>query len=513
MTAKKKKDKAVDTSKLLHVKALEYVNDGVMILDSQGHVVYADPSMVRMLGTPAEELRDAPERISEHLNFQGGLSLKKVLEAVKKEGQWSGEATCATADKHAVLLDVSCQRLDDTEDKSMGVIMVARDVTRERTLEQQVVQSQQMELVENLSIGIAHEFRNLLTVMLAYATLLQEETKGMPCQQDVTNLMETVERANELTKRMLSITRRTAPSIEPVDVQKILDDVVAVLHKSLPEEVTFYSPENLSLPQISADAAILYRAILNLCLNARDAMPNGGTITIEADRVHVEKEDLENMPDRTPGDYVTLAVTDTGDGMPMDVKKRIFEPFFSTKKHGTGLGLSVVQHSLAAMGGWITVYSEEGLGSCFRLYIPVAKFKEEKPKKKADETAIMGGSETIMVVDDDPLALNAARRSLERSGYTVLSATGGENAVAIFKQNCDDIDLVLLDVVMPYMNGEEVYQELARIQPGVKVIAVSGFSPKSAERLLRAEGVSFLAKPYTRAALCKEIRSCLGRPS
>ncbi|MBN1269219.1 MAG: response regulator [Kiritimatiellae bacterium] len=502
------KHKPIDATKLLQAKALEYVSDGVMILDPQGHVVYADPSMERMLGLAAADMRAHPDRIGHRLNFRSGLALNDVLAELDEKAAWTGEATCLSADEHAVLLDVTAQRLENSEGESMGAILVARDVTRERTLETQVVQSQQMELVENLSIGIAHEFRNLLTVMLAYATLLKDETKGQACQQDAGNLMETIERANDLTKRLLAITRRASPRIEPVDVQKVIDDVVAVLQKSMPREIELGAPHDASVPPISADAAILYRALLNLCLNACEAMPKGGRISIEVDTVKVEQEDMDNWPDRLPGEYVTMAVTDTGEGMSMEVRKRIFEPFFTTKQHGTGLGLSVVQHSLASMGGWITVYSEPNLGSCFRLYIPVCK-AAGRPAA-VEDTTLVEGAGTILAVDDDPLALNVARRCLEKAGYTVLSASSGEKAVATYRQHGQDIDLVLLDVVMPYMNGEEVYREIAKIRPDVKVLAVSGFTPKSAERLLQVPHIRFLGKPYTRGQLCREVRRMIG---
>lgn len=498
------KSKPMDATKFLQAKALEYVSDGVMIVDADGEVVYADPSMERMVGMSAAEMRKHPDRLAQRLNFRGGLAWKDVLAELDAKKAWRGEATCLSAEERAVLLEISGERLENSEGACLGAIFVARDVTRERTLETQVLQSQQMELVENLSIGLAHEFRNLLTVMMAYATLLRDETKGMPCHADATNLIETIERANDLTKRLLAITRRASPRIEPVDVQKVIDDVVATLKKTLPQEIELCAPEHLELPPVSADAAILYRAILNLCLNARDAMPKGGRLTIEADRVKVEQEDMENWPDRLPGEYVTIAVTDTGEGMSVEIRKRIFEPFFTTKKHGTGLGLSVVQHSLAAMGGWVTVYSEPNMGSCFRLYIPVAKGAAKTAV--AEDTTVAEGAGTILVVDDDPLALNVARRCLERAGYTVLSASGGEKALALFRQHGQDIDLVVLDVVMPYLSGEEVYREMAKMRPDVKVLAVSGFTPKAAERLLQAPSVRFLAKPYTRAQLCREVR-------
>lgn len=491
----------------LKAQALEYINDGVMIVDRTGHIMYADPSMRRIMSYEGSEVPDAGE-VAERIQFAGGLHFDDILERVAEGGSWKGEASALSPDGHAVVMEVVARRLQDGQGRGMGAVIVARDVTKERMLEKQVIQSQQMELVENLSIGIAHEFKNLLTVILAYAAIVEERTVGMPVRDEVRGIIETVERANELTKRLLSLTRRNAPSREPVDVRRLLSDVVGVLQKTLPRNIRLYAPEGVELPFIAADSAILYRALLNLCLNARDAMPEGGTITIEADVVDLRSEDLASHEGRKPGRYVALSVTDTGVGMSEDVRRRIFEPFFTTKKNGTGLGLSVVQHTIHAMGGWVTVYSEEGVGTCFRLYIPVAGGESSADSTTADGE-ISSHGETILVVDDDTLALSVACRCLERLGYRVIEAAGGEEALNAYRVRHDEIDLVVLDIVMPFMNGEEVYREMVKIDPEVRCLAVSGFAPRTAQELFRQPGVSFLSKPYTCGALGRAVRACL----
>ena len=195
--------------------------------------------------------------------------------------------------------------------------------------------------------------------------------------------------------------------------------------------------------------------------------------------------------------------------MTPEVKQHIFEPFFTTKKAGTGLGLSVVQHTIRAMGGWVTVYSEMNLGACFRLYLPTTKEESSLAVEERDVEPIPGGTETILVVDDDPLALNITRRLLHKSGYTVWTAAGGEEAIDTYKQHAAKIDIVLLDVVMPYVNGEEVYRELTRINPKIAILVVSGFTAKTAERLLKVSGARFLSKPFNRQKLAIEVRAIL----
>ena len=493
----------------LSLQALDFINDGVMIADLQGKIIYADPAMGRMLGVnPAMMIKQFVELEGRFL-FQGGLSFKDIMEAAERESPWSGEATCISDDNHAQLLDVRVSILNDSAGGRLGSMIVARDVTRERSLEKQVIQSQQMELVENLSIGIAHEFKNLLTVIMAYASLLQDQMAGQPFRKDISKILDAAQTANELTGRLLSVTRHSAPRLENVDIWQVLNDVVAMLKKTLPRNIALFSPEKTSLPKVHTDPVMLYRALLNLCLNARDAMSDGGNLSIEVDIVKVEREDLDRWPDRLPGSYITVSITDTGHGMTPEVKQHIFEPFFTTKKNGTGLGLSVVQHTIRAMGGWVTVYSELNLGACFRLYLPTTKEESPLAIEERDVEPIPGGTETILVVDDDPLALNITRRLLHKSGYTVWTAAGGEEAIDTYKQHAAKIDIVLLDVVMPYVNGEEVYRELTRINPKVAILVVSGFTAKTAERLLKVSGARFLSKPFSRQKLAIEVRAIL----
>lgn len=497
--------------KSLPLKALDFINDGVLVADTTGKIIYADPAVGRMLGLAPSAMLDQQIELDGRLQFQGGLSFADILRVAEKEEQWVGEAIGLSEDNRALLLEVRVRPLKEANGQRFGIIIVARDVTRERSLEKQVIQSQQMELVENLSIGIAHEFKNLLTVIMAYASLLQDQMAGQPFQKDIAKILEAAQMANELTTRLLSVTRHTTPRIENVDVQSVLNDVVSVLRKTLPRNINLYAPEKTSVPRVHTDPVVLYRALLNLCLNARDAMPEGGNLSIEVDLVHVEQEDLERWPERTPGSYITISVTDTGQGMSPDVKQHIFEPFFTTKKAGTGLGLSVVQHTIRSMGGWVTVYSEPNLGACLRLYIPTAKQEPAVAVEGREEVPIPGGMETMLVVDDDPLALSITQRLLHKSGYTVWTASGGEEAINLYKQHYEQIDLVLLDVVMPYVNGEEVYRELVRINPNVVILVISGFTPRTAERLLKVSGARFLSKPFSRGRLASEVRDVLDK--
>lgn len=500
-------------NQVLRLKALDYINDGVMIVDDQGVIVYVDPSMHRMLRLPSDVPVKSPSELDSIIRFEGQLSFGEVLDRAALNGQWSGEGSCRMNDNHAILLDVRVQSLTGGDGEKLGSLVVARDVTRERSMEKQVILSQQMELVENFIGSIAHEFKNLLTVLMAYATLLKDNAKGLPCEEDADKILETAQKANELTTRMMAVTRPTPPRMENLDVFMVLNDLVAILRKTLPLNIEVISPEAKTLPRVYCDPSVLYRALLNLCLNARDAMPNGGKLTIEIDWICLEKEDLVQWPDRLPGVYMILAVTDTGTGIPSDIKDHIFEPFFTTKKGGTGLGLSVVQHTLKVMGGWITAASQIGKGACFRVYLPASQQEGIfiREDNEAGEPAL--GTESLLAVDDDPVTLSMIQRFLQKSGFNIWAVSNGEEAIRVYRQHADEIRLVLLDVVMPGMNGEELYRELRKIRPQVPILLMSGFPLETAEKLIQESSAPFLAKPFSRVHLTREIRRVLDASS
>jgi two-component system cell cycle sensor histidine kinase/response regulator CckA len=471
--------------------------------------VYIDPSMRRMLRLAAETQIQAPSDLDTLIQFEGQRSFLDVLNLSNENGKWSGEASCRLSDNHAVLLDVRVQSLAGLDGEKLGSLVVARDVTREKSMEKQVILSQQMELVENFIGSIAHEFKNLLTVLMAYATLLKDNTKGLPCEDDADRILETAQKANELTTRMMAVTRPTPPRMENLDVFIVLNDLVAILRKTLPANIDVVAPETKTLPRVYCDPTILYRALLNLCLNARDAMPNGGRLTVEIDWICLEKEDLAQWPDRLPGVYMILAVTDTGAGIPPEIKEHIFEPFFTTKKGGTGLGLSVVQHTLKLMGGWITAASQVGKGSCFRVYLPASQQEGVFIHVDSEEGEPAQGTETLMAVDDDPVTLSMIQRFLQKSGFTIWAVSSGEEALRVYRQHADEIKLVLMDVVMPGMNGEELYRELCKVKPKAPVLLMSGFPLETVERLIQESQAPFVAKPFSRVHLTREIRRVL----
>ncbi len=491
-----------------HLQALDFINDGLLIADISGRIVYTTLSMNGLLGRDPGELPDL-HSLSGLIQLDHGLTFEAVLESLKREGAWTGEARCRAPSGASRLLDMKATQVNDARGHPLAYVFVARDATRGRSLVKQVMQSQQMELVETLSAGIAHEFKNLLTVIMAYASLLRDQMPNTELQADVARIQQAAHTANELTARLLAVTRHTASVMEEVDVNDVIGDIAALQKKTLPRHIALHVPKHRPLPKVHLDRAILDRALLNLCLNAREAMPEGGTLTIELDQVRLEPHDIRACSERRAGTYLVFSVTDTGPGIQPEIKEHIFEPFFTTRNAATGMGLTVVQHVVRAMGGWVTVYSEPGLGACFRLYIPTIETLAVPVAEAVDEGPGPSGTERLLVVDDDPLALSIAQRILQRAGYTVRAAAGGEEAIEYFKPHAHEIDLVLLDVVMPYVNGEDVYREIHRLKPGIPVLLVSGFTPKTAERLIRIAGATFLTKPFTQRTLTQAVRDAL----
>ena len=465
--------------------------------------------MLGLLNRQPGALPDLPS-FFQCLQADPAPSWDAVLAQMKTEGSWSGAATCPAPGLHRHL-ELRATALKDARGRMFACLVVARDAVREQSLEKQLLQSQQMDLVDNLAAGIVHEYKNLLMIIMSYASLLKDRITDQEMQADMARIEHAAHSANELTGRLVAITRRSARLADELDLKTILADVAAMLTKSLPRNIKLTAPEPPPLPKAHTDRNLLYRIVLNLCLNAREAMPDGGKLTLEADQVRIDSRDLADWPEHTPGLYLCLSVTDTGSGMPPEIKDHIFEPFFTTRKSAAGLGLAVARHILRAAGGWITAYSEPGLGSCFRIYVPAAGTLPSPLAEAPGEGPGPSGTERILVVDDDPLALNVAQRLLQRAGYTAWTAPGGEEAIEFIRKRRDEIDLVLLDIVMPFVNGEDVYKEIQRLKPGLPVLLVTGFTAKTAEHLIQVPGARILTKPFTQRMLTQTVRDVLDR--
>ncbi|MFP3869997.1 MAG: response regulator [Syntrophobacteria bacterium] len=395
-----------------------------------------------------------------------------------------------------------------------AAIEMVEDSTERQALEQQLQQSQRMEAIGRLSGGIAHDFNNILTSIIGNAVLaLGDLGKEAPLYEIVEEIKRAGERAAGLTRQLLAFWSKQVLQAEVIELNQVVHEMDRMLQRVIGEDVALETILKPDLGRVEADPAQIEQIIMNLAVNARDAMPGGGKLTIETGDVELDEEYANNHVAVTPGPYVMLAVSDTGVGMTEEMQAWIFEPFFTTKEkgEGTGLGLSTVYGIVKQSNGNIMVYSEPGKGTTFKIYLPRVEKAAHAQQEAASEAEAVEGSETILVVEDDELVRNMARKALEKYGYTVLSARDGEEALRLCGEQEGPIDLVLTDVVMPGMSGSELVDRLKGLWPDLKIIYMSGYTDNAiVHRGILDKGVVFLQKPFTFEGLAQKVRQALG---
>ncbi len=387
------------------------------------------------------------------------------------------------------------------------------DVTERKHLEVQLRQAQKMEAVGQLAGGVAHDFNNLLTIISGYSeVLLSTLPAGDPVRASVKAISEAGARAASLTRQLLAFSRQSVLEPKVLDLNAIVQETGDMLRRLIGEDVLLTTVLDPKLSRVKVDPSQVEQVLMNLAVNARDAMPKGGKLTIETGNVELDDRYAATHADRRSGRHVLLAVSDTGSGMSPEVKARIFEPFFTTKGvgKGTGLGLAMVFGAVKQSGGSIDVYSELGLGSTFKIYLPAAADQASSPEKR--DSSVVGGTETILLVEDEDGVRALALLVLQRHGYTVLAASDGTDAMRVIEQHRGHIDLLVTDVVMPGMDGRELAEGLRPRFPQMKVLFSSGYTDDAVVRHgVLHDSVFFLQKPYSPFSLAKKVRDVLDK--
>jgi PAS domain S-box-containing protein len=390
------------------------------------------------------------------------------------------------------------------------------DITEQQRLQSQLLQSQKIQSIGTLAGGIAHDFNNILGIIMGYAALLERGgVTSVKFFSHINAIKLSVERGASLVRQILTFARKTDVAFEPVHLPDLVNDIVSMLKETFPKMITLQSVIEEDIPSINADRTQLHQALLNLCVNARDAMPNGGELMITVEKV--KRHTLtKRFPSADQDYYVSIRVSDTGIGMSEEIKTRIFDPFFTTKEKGkgTGLGLSVVLGIVQSHRGFADVESAPGMGTTFTLFIPLPSYQKKEPGKQiSEDRTVGGGSETILIVEDEILLLEITQSILESNGYKILTAGDGEQAIEVYTRHQEEIALVITDMGMPKLSGVEEIKILRQINPNVKVILATGFlEPGAKDALLAAGAKAIMQKPYVARELLGMIREILETP-
>jgi len=511
----------VRQSRELHIKnhAINTSINGIMLTDLQGRVAYVNPAFLNIWGfDQAEELM--AQNIRDFL--QGDEVWVSIRELIERQGGgWRRELIARRRDRAGFQVEISASLIKDAAGQPIGVMVSCIDITERKQaeeelkkLEKHLFQSQKMEAVGTLASGIAHDFNNILQAISGYIQLVL--TKGHLDHLSQRYLLEAslaVDRASDLIHRLLTFSRKVKPELKPVDLNQVVDHAVKMLERAIPKMIRIEVRLTEELELVNGDDNQLEQVVMNLGTNARDAMPEGGRLIFHTGNVVLDRESCKDYPETKPGEYVLLEVTDTGCGIDAETVKHIFEPFFTTKSvgEGTGLGLSTVYGIVKGHGGHISCASEKGRGTVFKIYLPVVQTYDYKVvEEKRDFEEIRGGTETILLADDERAILEVAREALQESGYNILLAENGEQVLDLYQARGEEIDLVILDLSMPGMGGQRCLKELCRINPKVKVLIASGYSADGQQKLSLDNGaVGFIPKPYRLKDMVRAVREVL----
>lgn len=503
-------EKRLEEVKEQYKKLYDYAPDMMHSVDSRGIIVVCNLTMAKTLGYAPEELVGQPfEKV-----FDPALrsACMKKFEHLAAAGFCEEETTLLSKDGRKIPVFLRSRATYDREGNFIMADMVSRDVSEKKSLHAQLLQAQKLEAIGTLTGGIAHDFNNILTAIIGYGNLLSLKMKEDDALRSyVEQVLSAAGRAANLTQSLLAFSRKQIIDPRPVDLNEVIRSVEKLLSRLIGEDIDFIMRLSSGNLTVLADRGQIEQALINLVTNARDAMPEGGTLVMSTEPAMLTDGFAKAHGFGKPGMYALITVTDTGTGIDRNSIERIFEPFYTTKEtgKGTGLGLSIVHGIVKQHDGYITVYSEPGEGTTFKVYLPFTGSEDEEAKS-SEAIPLRGGAETILVTEDDALVRTFTKNILEEFGYSVIEASDGEESVSIFSGNREKIDLVILDVIMPKKNGKEVHEELKKIDPDVKVLFMSGYSEDIIHRKgILEKGTHFVSKPVSPHELLNKVRELL----
>jgi len=493
-------------------RAVEQSADTVIIMNRAGVMEYVNPAFETLTGYPRHEL--IGQTLAMLNSEQEGLELYlEMWNTVRSGNVFRGIVMNRKKNGETLIIEKALTPLRDGSGAITHFIATGRDITERRKLESDLQQAQKMDAIGRLAGGVAHDFNNLLLVISAYAELMLDSLAGEdPLRRNVGEIMTASRRAADLTRQLLAFGRKQMQALQVLDVNAVVGEITGMLPRLIGEDILLVFVPGQDLGKVKADPIQIEQVVMNLAANARDAMPGGGTLTIETSAMQVDESYVQRHPIVPPGDYVVLTVTDSGQGIAANHLPHIFEPFYTTKEagKGTGLGLATVYGIVKQNAGFVWVYSELGLGTTFKVYLPRVEAVSSEARVAKPAEPCPGGGETLLLVEDEASVRRASGQFLARSGYVVLEATDGEDALRVSREHPGPVHLMITDVVMPRMGGPRLAERLAEERLDMKVLFVSGYAESTVLNHGKIDvATRFLQKPFSLNDLARKVREVL----
>jgi PAS domain S-box-containing protein len=512
ITARKREEEELKFRNVILTTQQEASLDGILVVDKWGDILSFNQRFRDLWGIPPEvmatksdarALQYVTDKLAEPQEFMDRVRILYANRETSREEIFLKDGR--TFDRYSAPMIGGDARY-------YGYVWFFRDITEGKRLEEQYHQAQKMEAVGRLASGVAHDFNNLLMVIAGYAELsLHHPTDGHSVARDLVEIKNSADRAALLTHQLLAFSRKQVLMPKILGLNAVLDNMKKMLERLVGEDVKFHFMTDSKIGNIKADPGQIEQVVMNLVVNARDAMPKGGEITLETANVELGPDDVKKHPEIVRGTYVMLAVKDTGTGMDEEIQRHLFEPFFTTKEQGkgTGLGLATVYGIVKQSNGFIYVESLPGKGATFRLYFPRESGPVEETRAAPASLTTLGGTETLLLVEDDDSLRTLSSRILKRRGYTVLEAANAGEAILACEQHPGPIDLLLTDMVMPKMNGRDLAKRLLSLRPQMPVLYMSGYLEPAILKEVMDGGLPFLPKPFPSEELARKVREVL----